>query len=114
MRPWSASSSGHAGCRFISLGKEQDSPEVPQVQAGFPDSDTTGVAAGSVRPSGARTSGGLAVGGSTGVRDVVVALRRETELAMALLGAGKLADLTPDLVVPHDPGPSFSAFHDPV
>ncbi len=57
---------------------------------------------------------GLAVGGSTGVRDVVAALRRETELAMALLGAGRLADLTPDLVVPHDPGPRFSAFHDPV
>ncbi|MFF9364953.1 alpha-hydroxy-acid oxidizing protein [Streptomyces griseoluteus] len=53
---------------------------------------------------------GLAVGGSTGVRDVGVALRRETELAMALLGAGKLADPTPDL----DPGPYFSAFHDPV
>ncbi|WP_435846906.1 alpha-hydroxy-acid oxidizing protein [Streptomyces eurythermus] len=40
---------------------------------------------------------GLAVGGREGVR----ALRRETELAMALTGVASLAGLTPDLLVPH-------------
>jgi isopentenyl diphosphate isomerase/L-lactate dehydrogenase-like FMN-dependent dehydrogenase len=44
---------------------------------------------------------GLAAGGREGVRDVVRALRRETELAMALTGVASLADLTPDLLVPH-------------
>ncbi|MCQ4041309.1 alpha-hydroxy acid oxidase [Streptantibioticus rubrisoli] len=43
---------------------------------------------------------GLAVGGADGVRDVVQTLRRETELAMALVGAATLDDLTADLVVP--------------
>ncbi|MEU5425313.1 alpha-hydroxy-acid oxidizing protein [Streptomyces olivoreticuli] len=45
---------------------------------------------------------GLAVDGSDGVRDVVRALRRETEVAMALVGAATLADITADLVVPHN------------
>ncbi|MGQ5639027.1 MULTISPECIES: alpha-hydroxy-acid oxidizing protein [unclassified Streptomyces] len=43
----------------------------------------------------------LAADGWAGVRDVVRALRRQTELAMALTGAARLADLTPDLLVPH-------------
>ncbi|MGW7002433.1 alpha-hydroxy acid oxidase [Streptomyces sp. NPDC054933] len=41
---------------------------------------------------------GLAVDGAGGVRDVIRGLRRETELAMALVGAATLDDLTPDLV----------------
>ncbi|GAA1889065.1 alpha-hydroxy acid oxidase [Streptantibioticus ferralitis] len=41
---------------------------------------------------------GLAVDGAGGVRDVIRGLRRETEVAMALVGAATLDDLTPDLV----------------
>ena len=43
---------------------------------------------------------GLAVGGADGVRDVIHRLRRETELAMALVGAATPDDLTADLVAP--------------
>jgi lactate 2-monooxygenase len=43
----------------------------------------------------------FAVGGREGVRDVVRALRRETELAMALTEVACLADRTPDRLVPH-------------
>lgn len=41
---------------------------------------------------------GLAVGGAAGVKHVVDLLRTELELAMGLLGAPSLADLTPDLL----------------
>jgi 4-hydroxymandelate oxidase len=41
---------------------------------------------------------GLAVGGASGVRLVVDLLRTELEMAMALLGARTLAELTPDLI----------------
>jgi 4-hydroxymandelate oxidase len=41
---------------------------------------------------------GLAVGGADGVAAVIVTLRRELEAAMAMLGAARLADLTPDLL----------------
>lgn len=43
---------------------------------------------------------GLAVAGDDGVRQVVELLRRELEIAMALLGAPALADITLDLVHP--------------
>ncbi|MEU1022104.1 alpha-hydroxy acid oxidase [Streptomyces sp. NPDC005904] len=43
---------------------------------------------------------GLAVGGAEGVTAALSALHRETELALALLGAPDLAALTPDLVRP--------------
>ncbi|MEU1568628.1 alpha-hydroxy acid oxidase [Streptomyces mirabilis] len=43
---------------------------------------------------------GLAAGGAEGVTAVLSALHRETELALALLGAPDLAALTPDLVRP--------------
>ena len=41
---------------------------------------------------------GLAIGGAGGVQRVVELLRAELDLAMALVGAPALADLTPDLV----------------
>jgi 4-hydroxymandelate oxidase len=41
---------------------------------------------------------GLAAGGAAGVQRVVELLRAELDLAMALVGAPSLADLTPDLV----------------
>jgi 4-hydroxymandelate oxidase len=41
---------------------------------------------------------GLAVGGADGVRAVIDTLRRELEAAMAMLGAPRLADLSPDLL----------------
>jgi 4-hydroxymandelate oxidase len=41
---------------------------------------------------------GLAIGGAAGVRAVMDTLRRELEVAMALLGTPTLADLTPDLL----------------
>ena len=41
---------------------------------------------------------GLAVGGAGGVQRVVELLRAELDLAMALVGAPALADLTPDLI----------------
>ncbi|HEX6921077.1 MAG TPA: alpha-hydroxy acid oxidase [Actinomycetes bacterium] len=41
---------------------------------------------------------GLAVDGADGVRHVVDVLRTELEMAMGLLGAPRLADLTPDLL----------------
>lgn len=41
---------------------------------------------------------GLTVGGPQGVRHVLEILRTETEMAMALLGARSLDDLTPDLL----------------
>ncbi|MFJ3880233.1 alpha-hydroxy acid oxidase [Streptomyces sp. NPDC090077] len=43
---------------------------------------------------------GLAVDGADGVSAALRALHRETELALALLGAPDLASLTPDLVAP--------------
>jgi isopentenyl diphosphate isomerase/L-lactate dehydrogenase-like FMN-dependent dehydrogenase len=43
---------------------------------------------------------GLAVSGADGVKAVVELLRREFEVAMALIGAPALADITADLVVP--------------
>lgn len=48
---------------------------------------------------------GLAVEGAPGVKRVVDLLRTELELAMGLLGAPTLADLTPDLLwpAPHPP-----------
>ena len=52
---------------------------------------------------------GLAVAGNDGVRQVVELLRRELEIAMALLGAPALADITPDLVHPaHGPAEAVS------
>jgi 4-hydroxymandelate oxidase len=42
---------------------------------------------------------GLAVGGADGVADVIRALDDELRRAMALCGAARLSDLTPDLVV---------------
>ena len=41
---------------------------------------------------------GLAIGGAGGVQRVVELLRAELDLAMALVGAPALADLTPDLI----------------
>ncbi|MGH8891735.1 MAG: alpha-hydroxy acid oxidase [Actinomycetes bacterium] len=41
---------------------------------------------------------GLAVGGADGVRQVVEDLRTELEMAMGMLGAATLADLSPDLL----------------
>lgn len=43
---------------------------------------------------------GLAAAGATGVRDVVDLLRAELLMAMGLLGASKVPDLTPDLLFP--------------
>lgn len=43
---------------------------------------------------------GLAVAGAPGVTHVLEILRTELEMAMALLGATSLADLTPDLIWP--------------
>lgn len=47
---------------------------------------------------------GLAAAGASGVRDVVDILRAELLMAMALLGAPSIADLTTDLIVPLPPG----------
>jgi 4-hydroxymandelate oxidase len=47
---------------------------------------------------------GLAVGGDAGVARVMGILRDEIDLAMALLGAPTLADVSRDLVVPSKPG----------
>lgn len=43
---------------------------------------------------------GLTLGGAAGVQQVIEILRTELEMAMALLGAPTLADLTPDLLWP--------------
>ena len=48
--------------------------------------------------AGVATFPGLATYGAAGVTHVVDMLRTELEMAMALLGAPALADLTPDLL----------------
>jgi isopentenyl diphosphate isomerase/L-lactate dehydrogenase-like FMN-dependent dehydrogenase len=47
----------------------------------------------------------LTLGGEQGVRQAVGMLARELELSMALLGTPRVADITPDFVIPPREGP---------